>query len=48
MINDNLMSFFGGLADKDIDWDAKEKRMKEFRESFSKRLKSISKYRESS
>ena len=37
------MSFFGGLADKDIDWDAKEKRMKKFRESFTRRIKETSK-----
>ena len=43
---DVLMSFFGGLANKGIDWDVKEKRMKEFRESFNKRIKTTTKERE--
>ena len=33
----NIMDFFGAL--KESDWHEKEKNMKEFRESFNKRLK---------
>ncbi len=33
-----IMKFFGGLKDKGIDWNEKEKRMKEFREEFNKRM----------
>lgn len=33
-----LMKYFGGLKDKGIDWNEKEKRMKEFREEFNKRI----------
>ncbi len=33
-----VLKFFGALKDKGIDWEAKEKRMKEFRDSFNKRL----------
>lgn len=32
----NIMRFFGVL--KNLDWDEKEKNMKDFRSSFSKRL----------
>ena len=32
----SIMKFFGVL--KDLDWDEKEKNMKHFRDSFSKRL----------
>ena len=34
----NIMRLFGVLSDKGIDWKAKEKRMKRFRDSFSRRL----------
>ena len=33
----DIMKFFGTL--KDSDWDEKEKNMREFKESFNKRLK---------
>ena len=36
---ENLMRFFGVLADKDVDWGEKEKRMNKLRESFNKRLR---------
>jgi len=34
-----VMRFFGVLKDKDIDWKAKEEKMKGFREEFEERLK---------
>ena len=34
--NNNIMRFFGVL--KNVDWDEKERNMKDFRSSFSKRL----------
>ena len=34
--NKSVMRFFGAL--KDVDWDAREKRMKEFRDEFDRRL----------
>ena len=33
-----LLKFAGVLRDKEVDWGAKEKRMRELRESFNKRL----------
>mgnify|MGYP001604517173 CR=1 FL=1 len=33
-----IMKYFGALKNENIDWNAKEKRMKEFRNNFSKRL----------
>lgn len=35
---ERIMKFFGALKDKKIDWDEREKRMKEFRESFNIRM----------
>lgn len=35
---ESIMKFFGALKDADIDWKAKEKRMKELRRSFNKEL----------
>ena len=35
-----IMKYFGCLKDKNIDWDEREKRMKEFREDFNKRVES--------
>ena len=35
-----IMRYFGAL--KHLDWDAKEKRMREFRKEFDKRLSAIS------
>ena len=40
---ENVMRFFGALADKDIDWKAKEERMKDFRDSFERRLGKVEK-----
>jgi len=34
-----VMKFFGALKDKKIDWEAKEKRMKAFRNEVEKRLR---------
>ena len=39
----NVIRFAGDLKNLDIDWDAKENRMREFRESFNKRVKETSK-----
>jgi predicted CopG family antitoxin len=39
-----VLQFAGVLKDKGIDWKAKEKRMKEFRDSFNKRVKETSEY----
>lgn len=33
-----IMKFFGALKDLDIDWDKKEKAMKEFREEVEERM----------
>ena len=41
--NRNIMSFFGALHDMKIDWNAKEKSMKEFRVSFNKRIEKTAK-----
>ena len=35
---ERLMSFFDALNDIDIDWNAKERSMKEFRDSFNRRI----------
>jgi predicted CopG family antitoxin len=43
-----VLQFAGVLKDKDVDWKAKEKRMREFRESFNKRMKETAKYMERS
>ena len=42
----DLLKFAGFL--KDVDWEEREKRMKSFRESFSKRVREAIKYREES
>jgi len=42
----SLLRFAGVL--KNVDWEEKEKRMKEFRKSFEKRVKETSKYMEKS
>lgn len=34
-----LMKYYGCLKDKNIDWEEKEKKMKEFREGFNKNLR---------
>ena len=34
----DIMRLFGALRNYDIDWEAKERRMKAFRESFNKRI----------
>ncbi|MBI4159203.1 antitoxin VapB family protein [Candidatus Woesearchaeota archaeon] len=44
----DVMRFFGALKDANIDWEAKEKRMKEFRNSFEKRIKETTEYMERS
>ena len=36
---EGIMEFFGILKDKNIDWKAKEKRMKMFRRDFDERFK---------
>ena len=41
-----LLQFAGALKDKNIDWEAKEKRMREFRKSFNKRVEETRKYME--
>lgn len=43
-----LMSFFGALNKADIDWVAKEKSMKEFRDSFNRRIEKTIKEMETS
>jgi predicted CopG family antitoxin len=35
---DNVLRFAGVLKDANVDWDAAEKRMKNFRKSFSNRV----------
>ena len=40
-----IMKYFGALKDMDIDWEAKEKRIKEFRKSFDNRVEEIIKYK---
>lgn len=37
-IEGNMISFFGALKNKGIDWDKKEKSMDKFRKSFEGRL----------
>ena len=44
----DIMKFFGALKNADIDWEAKEKRMKEFRNSFNKRMEETARYMEKS
>jgi len=39
----SLLKYAGVLKDKGIDWDEKEKRMKEFREGFNMRIESTRK-----
>ena len=34
----SIMRYFGALKDEDIDWAGKEKRMRELRDSFNRRL----------
>lgn len=43
---ENVMRLFGALKDEDIDWEVKEKRMKEFRDSVEKRIEQTTKYME--
>ena len=45
-IKDRIMRFFGALKDKNIDWNKREKRMREFRDSFEKRINKTSEYME--
>ena len=45
-IKDRIMRFFGALKDKNIDWNKGEKRMREFRDSFEKRINKTSEYME--
>ncbi|MBI2499108.1 antitoxin VapB family protein [Candidatus Woesearchaeota archaeon] len=45
---EHLMSFFGVLNKADIDWVAKEKAMKEFRDSFNRRMEKTTKEMETS
>ena len=42
----SLLRFAGALKDADIDWVEKEKRMKEFRHSFNKRIEETAEYME--
>ena len=44
----NILSFFGSLNKMDIDWVAKEKSMKEFRDSFNRRIEKTTKEMETS
>ena len=44
----SLLRFAGVLKDLDIDWKEKEKRMKEFRNSFDKRIRETTEYMEKS
>ena len=44
----DIMRFFGALKNENIDWEEKEKRMKEFREDFDKRINETIKYMEKS
>ena len=43
---ESVLRFAGGLKDLDIDWEAKEKRMKEFRKEFDRRIGETSEYME--
>ena len=45
-IKDRIMKFFGVLKGKNIDWNKREKRMREFRDSFEKRINKTSEYME--
>ncbi len=42
----DLMKYFGVLKGLDIDWKAKEERMKAFKDSFNKRIEETKKYME--
>lgn len=42
----SLLRFAGCLKDSGINWEEKEKRMKEFRDSFNKRIEETAKYME--
>ena len=42
----DLMKYFGVMNNMNIDWEAKERRMKEFRDSFNKRIEETRKYME--
>ncbi len=37
-VNQDIMRFFGALKDEKIDWKAREKSTKEFRDNFNKRM----------
>ena len=43
---EHVLKFAGGLKDLDIDWIGKEKRMKDFRESFDKSVEDTIVYME--
>ena len=45
---ENVLKFAGVLKDAKIDWNAAEKRMKDFRESFDKRVEKTREYMEHS
>ena len=40
----SLLKFAGALKDANIDWEEVEKRMKEFREDFEKKVRETSEY----
>ena len=42
----SLLKFSGGLKDMNINWEGKAKRMKEFRESFERRIDETRSYME--
>ena len=43
---EHVLKFAGCLKDFDIDWKGKEKRIKEFKESFDRRVEETMKYME--
>ncbi len=45
---ENIDRLIGALGNVNIDWNAKERRMKEFRISFNKRMKETAEYMEKS
>ncbi len=42
----SLLKFAGAMNHLNIDWDAKERRIKEFRENFNKRMEDTARYME--
>lgn len=42
----SLLKYFGVMNNMNIDWKAKEERMKAFKDSFNKRIEETSKYME--